>query len=110
MDLTDKEHVNILFPQWQGSGPDNILFYGAKTILDHLYWLSFYEVPVPREKKLSTKNNILGYEDILAQAADCRALIDKHHPWTLLTIGGDCGVEPVPVSYLNHRLSGDLAL
>ncbi len=110
MDLTNKEHLNILFPQWQGSGPDNILFYGAKTIQDHFNFLSFHEVPVPREKKLSTKNDILGYEDILDQASNCRALIDKHRPGTILTIGGDCGVEPVPVSYLNHRLSGDLAL
>ena len=110
MDLTAKQHMNLLFAQWQGSGPDNILFYGAKTIQDRFDWLSFHEVPVPRDKKLATKNNIMGYEDILAQASECRTLIDKHRPRTLLTIGGDCGVEPVPVSYLNHCLSGDLAL
>ncbi len=110
MDLYRDTHTNILFPQWQGSGPDNILFHGAKLIRQHLGSIDFKEILVPENSDLSIKNHILGYSDILSQLKTTANIIKTCSPQTILTIGGDCGVELAPVSYLNHHYNSDMAL
>ena len=41
---------------------------------------------------------------ILEQLSQFRDLIEKQQPTSINTLGGDCGIEIIPVSYLNHRL------
>ena len=110
MDLNSKRHMNLLFPQWQGSGPENTLYYGAKKIQQHFDFIEFETIPVPERKPLRMDNAILGYEDILGQLKACTGLLTSRTPESIMVIGGDCGVEPGPVTYLNKRLDNDLAL
>lgn len=110
MNLTDTNHLNLLFPQWQGSGPDNILFYGARKLQQHLDLPDIDEIEVPESNHLTAINDILGYHDILSQLGACADLIQSRAPETILVIGGDCGVEPIPVTFLNQQLKNDFAL
>lgn len=52
----------------------------------------------------------LGYKEVLKQLKNACTLIDGVKPDTIFTVGGDCGVELLSVSYLNKRYNGALAV
>lgn len=110
MNLKSENHMNLFFPQWQGSGPSNVLFHGAGAVRDCFGDLEFTEVPVPESQELAVSNGILGYESIVGQLASAGQMIQARSPGSIFTIGGDCGVEPAPVSWLNRYYDGDLAV
>ncbi len=101
MNLNNTNHLNISFPQWQGSGPSNVLYHGARVLENYLHHLNFETVPVPESETLSISNNIFGYDSIISQHIAGHHMIDTNTPETIFVIGGDCGVELGPVSYLN---------
>jgi arginase len=49
-------------------------------------------------------------EALVRQAAAARDLVDRRRPERILTVGGDCGVEIVPLSYLNARYRGRIGV
>lgn len=104
------QQLNLLFPQWQGSGPDNTLFHAAKALARACPDLDFSPVPVPETQDLTTRYDILGYDSILSQMKKASAIITEAQPGFILTIGGDCGIEPMPVSFLNKYYKGDFTL
>lgn len=98
--------MKIYFPQWQGSGNGKSIANGAKTILDYLNDKSIVEVPLStlsfgeRENQAYHINN---YEAIAEQLGLLRKSITEAAPNKIQIIGGDCGLEIVPVSYLNKK-------
>jgi len=52
----------------------------------------------------------MAYQPVSRQLEDFRLLVDSHSPSTIFTIGGDCGIEPIPVSYLNKKLDHELTV
>jgi arginase len=98
----------IINPQWQGSGLTDELKQGAVT-LKHYFKGGFQEVPLS-EKELTTVNGIKGYWPVLEQAESFRHMVASAKPAKLVTIGGDCGIEIIPVSYLNSIYGGDLCV
>ncbi|WNG38872.1 arginase family protein [Archangium violaceum] len=100
----------LYFPQWQGSGSSDELYRGAVLVRQRWPELPWVEVPVTRETALPIRHGILGYDALLAQQQAAAALLAHHAPARLVTLGGDCGVELAPVSWLNHRYAGDLAV
>ncbi|MGP1388053.1 MAG: arginase family protein [Thainema sp.] len=50
---------------------------------------------------LVADKNIIGYSQVFSQLVDACRVIQDHNPQHILTIGGDCGVELAPVSFLN---------
>lgn len=95
--------LNLFFPQWQGSARLE-LYQGAKLLHTSLrHKLSFAQIPVSLTYSLATDKNILGYGQILAQLIEVCRVIQTHNPDRILTIGGDCGVELAPVSFLNKK-------
>lgn len=105
-----QETLNLFFPQWQGSGRLE-LYEGAKLLYESLSdRVSFAHVPIALAYSLATDENILGYSQILSQlSCACREL-ETHNPRRVLTIGGDCGVEIAPVSFLNRRYDQSLTV
>ena len=93
-------HMIILNPQWQGSGTTNEIKSGAKTIGHSFSECIDIEIELP-EGDLSTHNNITGYHSLFTQLNNFRQLIHDHSPKKITTIGGDCSIEMIPVSYLN---------
>lgn len=95
--------LNLFFPQWQGSGRLE-LYNGAQLLHEFLCpRLSFAKISVSQAYSLLTHDNILGYHQILSQLLEASKVIQTHEPHRILTIGGDCGVEIAPVSFLNKR-------
>ena len=110
MIINHPSHLNLLFPQWQGSGPSNILFYGANRLTAACPELNFITVPIPEEEVLEVSHDILGYGSILSQLTRAKQTIEQTNPSSIMVIGGDCGIELAPVSFMNKRHEGDLAL
>ena len=102
--------LNLIFPQWQGSGRENSLYHAARAVPGICPELDFLSVPVPETCGLSIRNKILGFNPILSQMKAAKSLIHKAAPDRILTIGGDCGTEVMPVSWLNHIHSGNLTI
>jgi len=95
-------------PQWQGSGVTDVLKKGAETFKQY-FKTGFVEIPLS-DGGLDTMNNIVAYEAIIEQAKYFKKIIEEANLSTITTIGGDCAVEIMPISYLNKRLSGDLCV
>ncbi len=98
--------MKIYFPQWQGSGTGTRIEPGAKTILEYLGEIDFTQVPLssieagPQGKQRFHINN---YDAITEQLERLKKTIEQGNPDTIQLIGGDCGLEIVPVSYLNKK-------
>lgn len=100
--------MKVYFPQWQGSGTGKTIESGAKTILNYLNDSEFIKIPlseVPAGEKGVQKFHINNYDAITEQLTCFKKEISDTQPDTLKTIGGDCGLEIVPVSYLNQKYS-----
>ncbi|MCP3135933.1 arginase family protein [Pyxidicoccus sp. QH1ED-7-1] len=103
--------LGLFFPQWQGAGEVPALETGARRLRARLDgtgpWL---EVEVPSLHPLRREDGLWGRGELLGQLGAARRLLETARPARVLTIGGDCGVEVAPVTYLNARLGGDLAV
>lgn len=98
--------MKIYFPQWQGSGTGQIIESGAQTILNYLDDPEYIKIPlsdIPAGKKGVQKYHINNYDAITEQLSRLKRKIDNLQPQTIKIVGGDCGLEIVPVSYLNKK-------
>ncbi len=104
-----KPSLTLLFPQWQGSGSPQapLLKEGAEQIAELL------ETPPISvslaDSELETQADINARSSLLQQLKTASTLLSQHQPQHLFTVGGDCGVDLAPASYLNAR-HDDLAL
>ena len=94
--------MKFFFPQWQGSGTGKEIFSGAETLKEFVNESNIVSVPLSK-KALHKKNNINGYEALVEQLSTFKQILLEHKPKTIETIGGDCGLEIIPVSYLASR-------
>ncbi|MBT8303370.1 MAG: arginase family protein [Bacteroidia bacterium] len=92
--------MKIFFPQWQGSGTGKDIKIGAKTIKAFLNDPEILSIPLSK-KKLEKKHYINAHEALVEQLSSFRQILLQHKPKKLHTIGGDCGLEIIPVSYLS---------
>ena len=100
--------MKIYFPQWQGSGTGKNIEPGAKAVLENLNDDAFIAIPlstIAAGKNGEKKYNINNYDAIVDQLTLFKETLEKENPKTLKIIGGDCGLEIVPVSYLNKNHS-----
>ncbi len=98
--------MKIYFPQWQGSGTGEVIENGAKAILDYLNDPEFIQIPLSKilaGKNGEKKYNINNFDALKEQLTRLKEYTNQTRPKTIKTIGGDCGLEIVPVSYLNHK-------
>jgi arginase len=95
--------LRLLFPQWQGSGHARAkaLYDGAKS-LEACLPPDVTELII-EQVETETANTILRYADIVLNLEAAINLIQEKQPDKLVTIGGDCGVDAAPASYLNSR-------
>ena len=105
-----REILHLFFPQWQGSARLE-LYEGAKLLYKSLHTrIPFTQIPTSLTYSLVADENILGYSQIFSQLLDTCRVIQEHNPQRILTIGGDCGVELAPVSFLNKIYSQSLTV
>lgn len=96
-------------PQWQGSGITNELKAGAETLKLFFKDYKFKEISL-YEKDLETHHNIIAYNSILKQTEFFKNEIAERKLKKIATIGGDCGIEIIPISYLNKIYNNDLCV
>lgn len=98
----------LCFPQWQGAGKSNELYWGANALKRSLDGYHFVDIPVVEREYLEECNNIIGYTSLVKQLRFAKEKVELASPSTIFTIGGGCDVEIVPVSYLNQRYDGNM--
>ena len=92
----------LLFPQWQGANRHDPIIRGTET-LQAYYGAQITHRIITEKHTMVTSNPIKNYSAIYNQTLRCRELLKKEQPKKIYTIGGDCGIELMPVSYLNER-------
>jgi arginase len=101
----------LVYPQWQGSGKRKYVYYGAGLIRGLLpAGTPYAEVPVSLDDDIRLENGLWGYQQIREQLAAACEIIRRENPAKIVLVGGDCGTEVAPVSYLNKLYDGDLAV
>lgn len=104
-------HLDLLVPEWQGCGASNESHAGARAAFAAVGSPpGFVDVEIPRDESLVVEGNVLGRRALTRNLDRLRAQLDDALPDSIFTIGGTCAIEVVPVSYLNHRVSGRLAV
>lgn len=99
----------VCFPQWQGSGPSAELWDGAQALRRQLAAIPFQDVPVALEPPASVPG-LFGFAAILDQQQAEHRLVEQARPDRIFSLGGDCAIELVPVSWLNRRYGGQLGV
>jgi len=98
--------MKIYFPQWQGSGTGKNIEHGAKAILNYLSDPEFKKISlsdISAGQNGTQKHHINNYDAIFEQLTRLKKEIEITQPTKIRTIGGDCGLEIIPVSYLNKQ-------
>lgn len=102
--------LSLLFPQWQDAQAPQV-YDGAQKVWT---WVAkcahAHEVPVPPREALQLQHGIIGWQNIVAQLRQAREIIEQEAPDAIFTIGGGCGVEIAPVSYLNAKYEADFGV
>jgi arginase len=99
----------FLNPQWQGSGNLPAIEQGARVLSGFMNKTGVVEVPLS-PLPLDTARGIMAYHPICEQLESFRLLVEKGSPEKISTIGGDCGIELIPVSYLNKKYDHELTV
>ncbi|WP_276481528.1 arginase family protein [Paraflavitalea pollutisoli] len=99
----------FIHPQWQGSGLTEDLKWGAGTFLSYFKDSETTVIPLST-KPLTTIANIQCFEPILEQTILFKEIIANSNLDKIVTLGGDCGIEIIPISYLNKLYQEDLGV
>ena len=117
--------LRLLYPQWQGGDIASLVpepnkedsslgYYLGAELLEFLapknVTSKTAKVPISLEYSRESKNDILNYDEIVAQSKAALEILNTHKPDKFLTLGGECSVSVVPFSYLAHKYSGDVAI
>lgn len=104
------KHMNLIYPQWQG-GHNISTYHGAKEFHElYLNDAPVTKVAVSTEETDKIVNGIFAYEDIVSQLKHVQGLIEQESPDTIFTVGGSCDACTPAISYLNHKLKGDMTV
>lgn len=103
-------HLNMIFPQWQGNTEKSPFFGAAEFKVLYLAGQQLGEVGVNDFDDLPRDAGITGRTDIVRQLRSAFAFVEQNRPDTIFSIGGGCDAGVVPASFLNEAYGGDLAL
>jgi arginase len=103
--------LKLLIPEWQGCGTTHIVADGARRLAQawwgHEPWVT---VEAPDDEVLEVRQGVCGLDSMAERLRAVRAVLEREAPTRVMTVGGTCGVEVGPVSWLNERYGGDLAV
>ena len=104
-------HVNLFLPEWQGYSVDNSPQKGAEALRETLFaGVDFHEFEIDSEEDLVRDRGIVGYSSVCKTMQQISQFVQQSKPTSLFTLGGTCGVEVVPVTWLNQHYQNDLAV
>jgi arginase len=95
------------FPQWQGSFADNRLYPSAQVLRDFVVSQfgtpTIIDIPLDPSARLDRENGIIARQAIISQVRTAKNVLARTQPDRVFVLGGDCGIEIIPVPYLNAR-------
>ena len=95
-----KKHLNLSVPQWQGSGQDYSIYHGAFALMEnYLQGFALTQAVITDQPITPVKNDILGYDEILAQMKQINELLKMEKPDTIFTVGGGCDADLSAMAY-----------
>ena len=101
----------VYFPEWQGYAVDNSVMKGAELLYQELKSdIDFEMIHVEEQEHLEEKQCIVGYDSIHNSFLEFKGILESNKPNQTFLLGGTCGSELAPVSYLNKLYKGDLAV
>lgn len=103
--------LRLLLPEWQGFGLHADVSRGAEALSARLFdGGPDLIVDAPKNESLHVDDGVLGLSSIADRLRLVTAELQRRAPDRITMIGGTCAVELAPVSYLNHRYAGDVAV
>jgi len=103
--------LSLLYPEWQSYGVDAAVHRGAIAIATDLFDASgFVCVEAPLEEVLTSQDGVLGLGSIAPRARRTLDDLRRRAPDRIFMVGGTCGADVAPVTYVNERYGGDLAV
>jgi len=96
-------------PEWQGCGTSTDVYDGALALARE-WWPEGADLTIDaaRDEVLALTDGTKGLDSIAPRAASAIDALRQAQPTRLVTVGGTCGVELAPVSYLHERYGEDL--
>ncbi len=105
------QKLTIVIPQWQGGGQDLCTYDGAFAMNEnYLHGAADEIVEISTEDISPVKENILGYDDILAGMKRVNEALTAAEPEKIFTIGGGCDADTPCAAWLNKVCDGDMAV
>lgn len=106
-----KGQFNLFYPEWQGYGSHQEVFHGAHHFCRHVgASLKYEQVEVSESEELKKEGGIIGRSSLLRMMERANNILTQANPAQTFMIGGTCACEIVPVSYLNQKYDGDMAV
>jgi len=103
--------ITLVFPQWQGSIDNEALHEGALALADGIPGLPTpHKVETAPFRELDHGGPIAGLNEIVGQLQNAVEILRQENPDRVLLLGGDCGTEVAPVSWMSRQHKEDLAL
>ena len=94
-------------PQWQGAGNKFEIPDSLNILKNQIINFPINEINLSNESS-EQKNGINHYDVILNNLIQIKKSITQSAPQKMFTIGGECSIELIPVSYLNKIYNGNL--
>lgn len=103
--------LRLDMPQWQG-GNEPAYRFGADLLA---FLAPEFHGPIERitlneATSVENEHGIVGRAALLEQARTARAVIERHAPDRVVTLGGDCLVDLAPIAWLNQCHDGNLGV
>ena len=105
-----ENQFNLLYPEWQGYSSHKEVYHGAKHFCSNVDVHVDHEVEVSLSEELLIEDGIIGKSSIMNMLQATLALLNQQNPNQLFMVGGTCACELAPVSFLNKKYDGDLAV
>ncbi|MFW5501019.1 MULTISPECIES: arginase family protein [unclassified Maridesulfovibrio] len=103
--------LTLVFPQWQGSIDNEALHKGAYALAEGIRNLpAVTTVKIEPFRKLKAGGSIAGQDEIVQQLKNALSIIEQAKPERVLLLGGDCGTELAPVSWMSRKHGDKMAL
>lgn len=106
--------LSLLLPEWQGYGLGADVHHGATALAAEWFGRDAgaltIDAPVAETEPLRVDEGVLGLASIAPRFVRTLEALRRRSPERVRVAGGTCGVELAPISYLNDRYDGDLAV
>src|SRR5262245_32147713 len=103
--------MKLLITEWQGYGVHAASAHGALALSSSI-WPNGpdFTVGAPLEERLLIEDEVLGLGSIVERLDATTRALAHLAPDTVELIAGTCACELAPISYLNARYDGNLAV